>query len=73
MFLILPLSTSSSSFCQVGYGSAVRSSSITLLPSFLNAIGLVGNQQNAQADEIYRPVDQVQVEIVGTKHGKRLV
>lgn len=51
MFLILPLSTSSSSFCHVGYGSAVRSSSITLLPSFLNATGLVENQQNAQAGE----------------------
>lgn len=41
MFLILPLSTSSSSFCQVGYGSAVRSSSKVVVPS-LNATGLVG-------------------------------
>ena len=40
MFLIFPFSTSSSSFCQVGYGFSVRSKSIP--PSSLNATGLQG-------------------------------
>ena len=39
MLRTLPLSTSSSSFCQVGYGFAVSSSSTTLSEPFLNAIG----------------------------------
>lgn len=40
MLRILPLSTSSSSFCQVGYGLAVNSLSKTLFEPFLKAIGL---------------------------------
>lgn len=39
MLRILPLSTSSSSFFQVGYGSAVKATSSSLL-SFLKAMGL---------------------------------
>lgn len=46
----LPLATTSSSACHVGYGSAVRPSSSTVVP-FLNAIGLRGGaRQHAHAE-----------------------
>lgn len=40
MLRTLPLSTISSSFFHVGYGSAVKAISSSLLPPFLNAMGL---------------------------------
>ena len=76
MLRTLPLSTSSSSFCHVGYGSAVKASSTSLFVPFLKAIGLIAGAHQECPLLGYRahlPVDEVKIHIIRLKTGETLV